>query len=149
MSINWTAVVVAGTYLADRHLVGGESSSFVGADDRGATQGLHRRQTAHDGVLLGHASGSQGEAGGDNSRKSLRNGRHCQRHRDLEVVDGTLDPRAPVSGVVEVTDVDSPHRDTDERDNLHTKPSSPHVSKSDHVSYIHPERPWWEYFIKK
>ena len=77
-------------YLADRHLVGGEGAGFVGADDRGTAEGLDRGQRAHDGVLLGHTAGSEGEAGGDDSRQTLGDGGHGQRHSDLEVVDGAL-----------------------------------------------------------
>lgn len=56
-------------HLADRHLVGGEGPCFVRADDRGTAQGLHRGQAPHDGVLLCHPAGTQGQAGGDDSRK--------------------------------------------------------------------------------
>ena len=41
-----------------------------------------------------------------------------QCHGDLEVVDGTADPGAAVHGVAEVADVDEPHGDADERDDL-------------------------------
>lgn len=41
-----------------------------------------------------------------------------QCHGDLEVVDGTADPGASVHGVAEVADVDEPHGDADERDDL-------------------------------
>lgn len=50
---------------AHRHLIGCESARLVGADDRGAAQCLHRWQAAHDGVLAGHPSRPQGQAGGD------------------------------------------------------------------------------------
>ena len=36
----------------------------------------------------------------------------------LEVVDGSLDEGASVDGVVEVSDVDGPHGDADNRDEL-------------------------------
>ena len=41
---------------ADGHLVGGERAGLVGADDGRAAERLHRRQAAHDRVLLGHAT---------------------------------------------------------------------------------------------
>lgn len=55
------------THSADRHLVGGEGSCLVRADDRGAAQGLHRGQASDNGVLLGHTAGTKGQAGGDDS----------------------------------------------------------------------------------
>ena len=45
---------------------------------------------AYDGIPLGHLPGSKGQAGGDDSRQSLRNGSHCQRYGNLEVVQGSL-----------------------------------------------------------
>lgn len=55
------------THLGHTHLVGGEGASLVGADDRGAAQGLHRGQASDNGVLLGHTAGTKGQAGGDDS----------------------------------------------------------------------------------
>ena len=78
------------TYPADRHHVGSESPSLVGADDRGTAKCLHRRQAPHNSVLLGHASSAQGKAGGDDGRKTLRNGGYGKGHGNLEVVDGSL-----------------------------------------------------------
>lgn len=54
-------------YLSYTHLVGGEGASLVGADDGSAAQSLHGGQTPDDGVFLGHATGSQSQAGGDDS----------------------------------------------------------------------------------
>lgn len=54
-------------YLGHTHLVGGECASLIGADDRGAAQGLHGGQASDNGVLLGHTAGAQGKAGGDDS----------------------------------------------------------------------------------
>jgi len=102
----------------DRHLIGGQGSRLVRADDGGAAQGLHRRQAADDGVLLGHAAGAQGQAGGDDGGKTLGDGGYGQRHSDLEVVDGPADPGASVDGVAKVADVDDPHGDADEGDDL-------------------------------
>jgi len=69
-----------GTHPADGHLVGGEGAGLVRAADRGAPQCLHRGQTSHDGILLGHAAGAQCQACGDDSREALRNGSHRQGH---------------------------------------------------------------------
>jgi len=81
----------ADTDPADGHLVGGERACLVGADDRRAAECLDRRQTAHDRVLLGHATSSESQARRDDGRQTLRDGGHRQRHGDLEVVDGALD----------------------------------------------------------
>lgn len=45
-------------------------------------------------------------------------GRHCESHGNLEVVDGATDPGSSVDGVIEMADVDDPHGHTDEGDNL-------------------------------
>ena len=62
--------------LLHTHLVGGQGSCFVGADDAAATQGFHGRQRADDGVLLGHFPGSQSQASGDDHRETFGDGRH-------------------------------------------------------------------------
>ncbi len=59
--------IMCDTHLGYTHLVGGEGASLVGADDRGAAQGLHRGQASDDGVLLGHTAGTEGQTGGDDS----------------------------------------------------------------------------------
>lgn len=55
------------THLGHTHLVGGECAGLIGADDRGATQRLHRRQASDNGVLLGHTAGTKSQASGDDS----------------------------------------------------------------------------------
>ena len=60
-----------GEHFDARHLIGGESSGLIRADNRGATKGLDRGQRAHDGVFLGHAVGAQGKAGGNDGRKTF------------------------------------------------------------------------------
>lgn len=77
---------------ADGHLVGGQCTSLIGTDDGCTAECLYGGQTADDGVLLGHTASSQGQAGGDDGRQTLRDGSHSQSHSDFEVVDGTLDP---------------------------------------------------------
>merc|ERR1712045_642618 len=71
-----------------------------------------------DGVLGGHPPGAESQAGGDNSRETLRDSGDGKGNGDLEVVDGSLDPGSSVGGVIEVTDVDGPDSDTDEGDHL-------------------------------
>ncbi len=106
---------------ADRHLVGREGAGLVGADDAGATEGLHGGQRPHNGVLGGHATGAQGKARGDDGGQTFGDGSHREGDRDLEVVDGATHPRATVRRIVEVTDVDRPHRDADDRNDLKGK----------------------------
>lgn len=106
------------SYPANGHLVGGQGAGLVRADDGGAAEGLHRGQRAYDGVLLGHATGTQSQAGGDDGGQAFGDGGHSQCDSDLEVVHGPADPRAAVNGIVEVSDVDEPHSDADERDDL-------------------------------
>lgn len=106
------------TYSADRHLVGGEGACLVGADNRCTAQGLHWGQAANDGILLGHATRAEGQAGGDDSRQAFRDGGHSQGHSNLKVIDGPSDPRAAVDGVSEVADVDDPHSHADQGDDL-------------------------------
>ena len=105
-------------HAADGHLIGGQCTGFVGADDRGATQGFHRRQRAHNGVLLGHATSTQSQASGNYGGETFRDGSHSQGNGNLEIVDGTLDPRSTVSRIVEVADINSPDGDTNDGDDL-------------------------------
>ena len=106
------------THSAHRHLVGCQGSCLIRTNDRGAAQGLNRWQTTDNGVLLGHAASAQGQAGSDHGRETLGDCGHGQRHSDLEVVDRPTDPGASVDGVVEVSDVDDPHGNADEGDDL-------------------------------
>ncbi len=62
---------------------------------RGASERLHAGQRAHDGVALGHAPRAQRQAGGHHGRQPLGDGRHRQRHGNLEVVDGACGMGAP------------------------------------------------------
>ena len=57
-----------GEHFGHGHLIGGQSARFVGANDGCATQGFHRGQRAHNGVLLGHAASAQCQASGDHCR---------------------------------------------------------------------------------
>mmetsp|Transcript_18113 Transcript_18113/g.45606 ORF Transcript_18113/g.45606 Transcript_18113/m.45606 type:complete len:286 (-) Transcript_18113:502-1359(-) len=104
-------------HLDDAHLVGGQRAGLVGADHGGAAQGLHTGQRAHDGVVCGHAPRAQRQARGHHRRQALGDGRHSQRHRDLEVVDAALHP-ASQRRVLEAVDVDDPHQHADARDHL-------------------------------
>lgn len=96
------------TYSAHRHLVGSEGSSLIRANDRRTAQGLHRGQAANNGILLGHATCAEGQAGGDDGRKTFWYGSHSQGHCYLKVINGPSDPWAAMDGVTEVADVDDP-----------------------------------------
>lgn len=106
------------TYSAHGHLVGGQGARLIRADNRSTAQGFDRRQAANNGVFLGHATRAEGQAGSDDSGQALGDGSHRQGHGDLKVVDGPSDPGAAVDGVSEVADVDDPHGDTDQGDDL-------------------------------
>ena len=75
--------ILDGEHFDAGHLVGGESTGFVGADDRGTTQSLDRGQGSDDGVLLGHAVRAQGQTGGDDSWETFGNGGDGQGDGDL------------------------------------------------------------------
>mmetsp|Transcript_17038 Transcript_17038/g.49349 ORF Transcript_17038/g.49349 Transcript_17038/m.49349 type:complete len:683 (+) Transcript_17038:872-2920(+) len=99
------------------HLVCGEGARLVRADHRGAPQGLHGRELAHDGVLLDHLARAQAEAEGDDGRQPLWDGGDAKRDGNLHVVDAALD-HAPVHGVEELAEVHHPHEEADPRDHL-------------------------------
>lgn len=98
---------------ANGHLVGRKSASFIGADDRRATQSLDGRQGSHDGVLLGHTSGAESQAGRDDGGQTFGNSSYGESDGDLEVVNGALDPGTAVSRIVKVADIDGPYGDAD------------------------------------
>lgn len=100
------------------HLVGRESASFVGANDRRATQSLDGRQGSYDGVLLGHTSGSESQTGRDYSWQTFRNSSYGKSNGDLEVINGAFDPGSTVCRIVEVADIDGPYGDADHGDDL-------------------------------
>jgi len=77
---------------AHRHLIGGEGSGLIRADDRGASQGFYGWQAPDNSVLLGHSASSKSQASGDDSGQTLRNGSDGKSNSDLEVIYGSLDP---------------------------------------------------------
>lgn len=105
-------------HAGDGHLVGGQCAGLVGADDGGATQSFDGGQGPDNGILLGHTTGTQGETSGDDSGQTFWDGGYGESDSNFEVVDGTLDPGATVSGVIEVTNVDGPHSYADNGDDL-------------------------------
>jgi hypothetical protein len=75
---------------ADRHLIGGQSSGLIGADNGSAAESFDGRKTTHDGVLLGHTTSTKGQTGCDDSWKTFWNSSDSQSDGDFEVVDGSL-----------------------------------------------------------
>lgn len=102
--------------LFSAHLVGGECSRLVGADDGRASESLDGGKLSDDGIVLGHSSGSEGEAGGDDGGESFRDGSDGESNGYLEVVEGSLDPVSSEGLIVEVGDVHQPADDADAGD---------------------------------
>merc|ERR1711887_387060 len=113
-----SSLISESEHLADGHHVSGEGASLVGADNAGAAKGLNRWKAPHNGVLGSHPPGSESQTGGDDSRKTLRDGGNGESDGNLEVVDGSLDPGSTVGGVVEVANVDCPDGNADKCDHL-------------------------------
>jgi hypothetical protein len=70
------------TYSADRHLIGGECTGFVRADDRCAAKCLDGWKRADDGILLGHTTCSQCQTSGDDSWQTLGDSSHSYKDRE-------------------------------------------------------------------
>ena len=62
------------------HFVLGQGAGFVGADDLGAAQGLHRREPPNHRVAPGHIGDADGQHHGHHRSQALWNGGHRQRH---------------------------------------------------------------------
>lgn len=73
-----------GNDLARRHGADREGAGLIRADDLGATQRLHRRQTPDQGIAPHHALYAQGERHGHHRRQPFGNRCHCQTHRVQE-----------------------------------------------------------------
>ena len=101
----------------DTHLVGGQSSRFVGADDIRTTKGLNAGEIPDDCVLLGHFFGSESKACGDYGGETFWDGGNSKCYGDLEVIDSTMDYTS-VGWVPEVSEVDDPNEDTNDGDNF-------------------------------
>jgi len=109
---------LGGEELANGHLVGGQSTGFVGADNAGATESLNGWQRSDDSVLLGHSVGAQSEASGDDGWETLWDGGNGKSDGDFKVVNGTLNPATAVHWVVEVSDVDGPDKHANDGDHF-------------------------------
>ena len=66
------------------HLVLGQRTGLVGADDSGRAQRLHRRQASDEGIALHHLAHPQRQADGDDSGQPLRDSSNRQADRDDE-----------------------------------------------------------------
>src|SRR6266478_5355319 len=101
----------------DAHLVGGQSSRFVGADYVRTAKGLNAGKIPDNRILLGHFFCSKGKACGDHGGETLRDGSNSKCHSDLEVINSTVD-RASVGWIPEVPEVDDPDEDTNDGDDF-------------------------------
>ena len=66
------------------HLVLGQRTGLIRADDLGAAQGLHSGETANDGAALGHVGHADGQHHGHHGCQTLGDGGHGQRNCDHE-----------------------------------------------------------------
>ena len=101
----------------DAHLIGGQGSSFVGADHIRTTESFDTRKVPHDRVLLSHFFGSKSETCSNHSSEALWDSGDCKCYSDFEVVDGTVEHTA-VGWVPEVLEVDDPDEDTNDGDDF-------------------------------
>ncbi len=90
----------------------------------------------NNGVLFSHSSCSQSQTGSNDSWQTFGNGSYCEGHGNLEVVDGTFDPRATVGRVREMADIDEPHGDADYGDDLRKGWSMMSCDRREHMYYV-------------
>ena len=62
------------------HLVLGQGTCLIGADDLCAAQGFHGSEPTNHCVALAHLSNTDGQHHGHHRGKALRNGGNCQGH---------------------------------------------------------------------
>lgn len=106
------------TYPADWHLICGQSTSLVRTNNWGTAQGFHRGKTSDNRILLGHSPGSKSQAGGNDSRQTLRNSSNSKSNSDFKVIDSTSNPGATMNWIIEVTNIYYPNSDADKRDDF-------------------------------
>ena len=78
---------------ADCHLVSGERTGLVRADDRDRAQRLDRRQAPNDGVAPGHPPHADRERDGEDGRQALGDRRHREADHGHDMSAGSK-PRA-------------------------------------------------------
>merc|ERR1712131_222462 len=105
-----------GEHFDARHLVSGECTGLIRADNRGTTKGFDGWEGADDRVLLGHSVGTQSQTGCDDSWETFWDSSDGKGNSDFEIVNGTLNERTTMNWIVKVTNVDSPYGDTDNSD---------------------------------
>jgi len=76
--------IAEGEHLDAGHLVGSQSSSFVGANDGSAAKSLDGRKRSDDRVLFSHSVGAEGEAGRDDSGETFWDGSDGKSNGDLK-----------------------------------------------------------------
>jgi len=99
------------------HQIFGECTSFVGADGRGAAEGLDGGKSSNNAVVLGHLAGSESKTRGNDSGETFWNSSDSKSNSNLEVVDAALDP-ATEDGIIELKEVHGPHQSADDEDDL-------------------------------
>lgn len=77
------------THVVDTHLVRGQSTCLVRADNVRAAERLDARKVADDCIFLGHLLCPQGEASGDHGCQSLWNGGDGECDGNFEIIDCT------------------------------------------------------------
>lgn len=99
----------------DAHLVGGQSSRFVGADDIRTAKGFDTGEIPNDCVLLGHFFCSKSETCSNHSGKAFWDSGNSKRYGYFEVIDSAV-KHATVDGIPEVLEVDEPNENTNGTD---------------------------------
>lgn len=105
------------THFGHAHLVGGQCTRLVRADDVGAAQGLDTWQVANDSVAFGHFLGSKGKACGDDGGETFRDSSDGECDGNLEVINRSFQSSA-MRRVGEVTVVNNPDEDADHGDDF-------------------------------
>lgn len=111
------SVVTVEDELLDNHFVGGQSTGLIRANDSGATEGFNTLELSDNSSFLGHTTGSQSQAGGDDSGQTFRDSSDGKSDGDLEVVQAASD-ETTVDGIAEVSEVDNPDDDANDTDSL-------------------------------
>lgn len=98
-------------------MVGGQSTSLIRTNDIGATESLDTGQIPDNRVLLCHLLRTESQTGGDDSSQPFGDSSYRQRDGNLEVVHSTFQSTV-MCGIPEVTNVDEPDEDTNDRDDF-------------------------------
>ena len=104
----------SGEHVLDHgHLVLGEGTGLVRADDGRAAEGLDRRHLADDGLTLRHLGDAHGEHDRDHGHEALGDGGDGERHGDHEGVEDHLGVGAQLAAVADEVDGEDDHADAE------------------------------------